>query len=150
MKASLALLTIACFATPSVHAAPAPGLYAWSHEISFTGDYSARDCRENQGRWVNGYCRVPASDYVVLEKKPEGFLVSVDTITTNGHTCALKGTAVQRGDDLIAVSGAGEGCRLALRAEGNGLSVARIEQAACEALCASTTGLEISHARKLR
>lgn len=153
MKITLALAA-ALFLSHAHAAPPAPqeGLFAWSHEVTFLGDFSARECREAEGRWVNGLCTVPVSDVVLVERAaPGAWAVRVDTITTNGRSCELKGTASADGQDLVAVSGAGEGCRLRLSFPGEGkVSVRRLEEAACSELCASSQGLDIEEARRVR
>lgn len=153
MKIALTLTAVAA----TVAAVPAfadarEGLYARSHEVTFLGDFSARECREAEGRWVNGLCTVPVSDIVLVEKaSPTSWAVRVDTITTNGRNCELKGTASADGQHLVAVSGAGEGCRLRLSFPGEGkVSVRRLEESACSELCASSHGLDIEEARRVR
>ncbi len=139
---------------PSLALAPDPreGLFAYAHTISFLGEFSGRECREAEGVWVEGHCRVPVSDYVILERAhPDQWNVRVDTVTTNGRSCELSGTAVAASEnDLVAVSGAGEGCRLRLSFQGKSIGVKKIDPAACADLCGSNEGLEILEAKKLR
>lgn len=150
MKLSSALIAF-LLSTPAM-AAPAEGLYAYSHEVTFLGDFSARECRENEGRWEDGHCTVPVSDVVLVEKTEAGsWAVRVDTITTNGRSCELKGTAAEVSGELVAVSGAGEGCRVRLSFGREGaVSVSRLEPAACSDLCGSDQGLDVLEARRIR
>lgn len=132
------------------------GEYSLSHEIAFMNYESEEACKGDNGRWADGLCFMDASDEVVVKKTGDEYEVSVDTITTNGHSCGFEGTGQWTMEGILAStpSQAWDGdkfvpvtCEVLLSfVDGNTVNVSNNGQ--CSEFCGMRASLEISGAKR--
>lgn len=80
------------------------GEFSKLHPIAFMSYEDQAACEADEGKWDDGLCWFDTSDEVSVERNGEKYLVKVDTVTTNAHTCSFEGEGVMKGTQIVATS----------------------------------------------
>jgi hypothetical protein len=81
---------------------PAEGTFVLDHEIAMRNYENRTVCEEEGGAWREGFCFFAAADQVVVKLSGGAHRVTVNTTTTNGHTCEFSAPARWTARGLLA------------------------------------------------
>lgn len=82
MKTSLILSILLVFCSSAF-----AKTFSFTHEVAFMNYGEAKACLADGYKWQDGYCIAEGVDSVTLNKVGENIEVTVETITTNAHSC---------------------------------------------------------------
>lgn len=96
---SVLLSSAAAFA---VTPAQMTGKFTDPKEIAIIGYRDAASCTADHGIWNEDFCVFRAEDRLDVTSKGGRFKISVETISTNAHTCSFEAPALRDGNRLVA------------------------------------------------
>jgi hypothetical protein len=138
------------------------GTYSEKHDVVMMNYANRAACQKDKGQWIQGLCHFDGSNELVVKVENDSYVMSVTTVTTNGHTCDFEAPAKLVSGKLVAEDADGLGwdevknemvtktCVVTATFSPDGLSASVDENNNCRNSCGANALLSIGKAVKVQ